>query len=116
MLLTNWLKNLFRIQTRSRRNRHRFQSQNYLPGRAQAVESLEDRTLLTFVSILSGTEVAFQGSSGNDSLTLREQSGTGLLEFSTNGSVYSTDLGGGKSRCLIDHQPLHQWWQQPGHR
>uniref|UniRef100_UPI003A91DC13 beta strand repeat-containing protein n=1 Tax=Gimesia sp. TaxID=2024833 RepID=UPI003A91DC13 len=95
MLLTNWLKNLFRIPTRNQGHRRRFQSRTYLPRRAQAVESLEDRTLLTFVSIFSGTDVTFQGSSGDDSLTLREQSGTGLLEFSTNGSAFSTDLGGG---------------------
>ncbi|WP_417383169.1 hypothetical protein, partial [Gimesia sp.] len=97
MLLTNWLKNLFRKPTKNRRNRRVLRARQHNWGRQSAVENLEDRTLLTFVSVLSGSDVAFQGSSGDDSLSLREQDGTGLLEFSTDGINFTTDLGAGSS-------------------
>jgi len=49
MLLTNWLKNLFRTRnhlTRRTCHRRRLQARKYSPGRAQAAESLENRVLL----------------------------------------------------------------------
>ncbi|WP_339733614.1 hypothetical protein [uncultured Gimesia sp.] len=96
MLLTNWLKNIFHTKSIRAKNRRRFKPHAFLPAKSMATESLEDRTLLTFAFALAGTDVTFLGTSGNDSLVLREDL-SGLLEFSTNGSAFSTDLGGGST-------------------
>jgi len=65
--------------------------------RTRSVEMLEHRTLLSVTPSLvggGGTEVIFDGTNSSDKLFLRDGTND-YLEFSTDGTNFSNDLGGG---------------------
>ena len=94
MLFKSWLSSL----TRSRflnpsfaRRRNRQRKRNAAFFAVAAIESLEDRTLLSVTGVVIGTTVAFSGDAGTDTASLTVESG-GYLAI--NGS---TDLDGDAS-------------------
>jgi len=64
------------------------------------VEVLEERTLLSVASALSGQLATFTGNAGHDSLYLQVNS-SNVLQFSTDGTNYSSNLGSGTSSLTI---------------
>ena len=68
-------------------------------GAAQALESLEDRTLLSVDISVSGHTVTFTGGeTTSDNLYL--QTDAGDLQYSTDGTNFTSDLGSGQTLAL----------------
>ena len=96
MIFANWLKSfsrrcqpLSRVRRAARLKLNRG-IQSTISPRA---EWLEERTLLSVTQAVAGSSATLTGDGAADNLYLRATP-EGLLEFSTNGTTYSSSLGG----------------------
>ena len=96
MVFVNWLRTLSRRCRqfpRTRRGGIFHNTKQCVSSISPSVDLLEERVLLSVVPVLSGRTVTFTGDGAADSLSLRATP-EGVLQFSTDGSSYSSDLGG----------------------
>ena len=99
MVIINWLRTLSRRcrqLPRMRRGLRVPQNGVVHSTISPFIDLLEERMLLSVTPVLSGRTVTFTGDAGADNLYLRATP-EGVLQYSTDGTSYSSDLGGGST-------------------